>query len=835
MSASHLPVDASSSAMQTRSGLGLLVLIAAGFIGNYCRWSFFFDIDFLFGSIAVWIVVCFYGIRWGTFAALIAASCTYFLWHHPYSTITFTLEALFVGLLFHRRHQNILLLDGIFWLLIGMPLVWLFYFYCLHLDFVQAEIILLKQAVNGIFNALVASLMLTYLPIHRWIGRPRVLSTLSLQQTLLNLLVAFVFFPTLTLMVLDSRSVVPTIKANAQLELQAASTDVVAELQDWHQEHLQAINQLANLASRLNRLETSDRSALQASVELTQKLFPDIHNLYVTDPAGIAIAAAPQLTSTGASNIGTNLTQKPYFKDNHGITQSGLFTFLVRSDLGNPRLILAAPILPNQSQSGLVIAELDLIRLKTLVTSNGQDHNLQITLVDVQQSVVASTQADRSAMEVFDRQQTGEIQPIRDRTYHWFPTDGSRLVLVRWNESFFVQETLIDPQLPWTLIVEKSAKADVRAIEQRHIKNLSILMVLAAFALGFATLLSHQMVAPLHHLARVTTNLPRKVLGQESINWPNSLVTEIDLLVRNFQSMAASLTQMFWEIKQANENLEQRVQERTEQLLATNNALASEIDERQRTEDKLKAYTIRLEQSNRELEDFAFVASHDLQEPLRKIQAFGDRFKIKFSDTLTPEGKDYLERMQRAANRMQNLINDLLAFSRVTTKAQPFTPINLNKVVQDVLSDLEVHVQRLGGEVQVNELTTLEADPLQMQQLFQNLISNALKFHCPDQPPIIKIWSQSIEAPDHLETSDKSSTLCQICVQDNGIGFDEKYLDRIFTVFQRLHGRNEYEGTGVGLAICRKIVERHNGSITAISALDQGATFIVTLPIQQSQ
>jgi len=156
-----------------RSLWGLLLLIVAGFLGNYFRWTLFFDIDFLFGSIAVWLVVCLYGVRWGTFAGFIAGLCTYIIWHHPYTALTFTLEALFVGWLFHRRQQqNIVLLDALFWLLIGMPLVWLFYAIILHFDSTQALIILCKQPVNGVFNALLASLLLTHLPIHRWVARP---------------------------------------------------------------------------------------------------------------------------------------------------------------------------------------------------------------------------------------------------------------------------------------------------------------------------------------------------------------------------------------------------------------------------------------------------------------------------------------------------------------------------------------------------------------------------------------------------------------------------------------------------------------------------------------
>jgi PAS domain S-box-containing protein len=239
-----------------------------------------------------------------------------------------------------------------------------------------------------------------------------------------------------------------------------------------------------------------------------------------------------------------------------------------------------------------------------------------------------------------------------------------------------------------------------------------------------------------------------------------------------------------------------------------------------------------LARSNAELQQFAYIASHDLQEPLRKIQAFSNRLKEKCSASLDNQGRDYIERMHSAAERMQALINDLLILSQITTKAQPFVLVDLNQVTHEVISDLELRIHQTGGCVQVGELPTIAADPLQIHQLLQNLIGNALKFHRQGEAPIVKVNGQILEREQHFVAGLANTAICQITIEDNGIGFEEKYLDRIFDVFQRLHGRNEYEGTGMGLAICRKIVERHGGSLTAQSTPMQGAKFIVTLPVK---
>ena len=251
---------------------------------------------------------------------------------------------------------------------------------------------------------------------------------------------------------------------------------------------------------------------------------------------------------------------------------------------------------------------------------------------------------------------------------------------------------------------------------------------------------------------------------------------------------------------------------------------------------ELKIFTTKLEDSNQELQDFASIAAHDLQEPLRKVQAFGDRLKSRYAEALEEQGKEYLERMQNASGRMSTLINDLLTYSRVTSKGQPFEPIDLNPVASEVVSDLETRIEELDGRVEIDDLPTIDADAVQMRQLFQNVIVNALKYHRPGEAPIVKVRGTILNGPEANGTQGvPNDELCEITFEDNGIGFDEKYLDRIFGIFQRLQTRSEYEGTGIGLAVCRKIVDRHSGTITARSRPDHGSTFIITLPVKQHE
>ena len=241
-----------------------------------------------------------------------------------------------------------------------------------------------------------------------------------------------------------------------------------------------------------------------------------------------------------------------------------------------------------------------------------------------------------------------------------------------------------------------------------------------------------------------------------------------------------------------------------------------------KAESASKAYAQELERSNKELQDFAFIASHDLQEPLRKIRSFGDLLKSKCADSLDEQAQDFINRMQNASARMNELIQGLLAYSRVRTKAAPYSRVDLNQALREALSNLEVRVKEVDAAIDAETLPTVEADPLQMTQLFQNLIGNAIKFQGNKERPQVKIYSRL--CGDHVELS----------VEDNGVGFEEEHLERIFAPFERLHGRSEYEGVGMGLAICRKIVERHGGTITAKSAPGKGSTFTVILPKRQT-
>ena len=235
---------------------------------------------------------------------------------------------------------------------------------------------------------------------------------------------------------------------------------------------------------------------------------------------------------------------------------------------------------------------------------------------------------------------------------------------------------------------------------------------------------------------------------------------------------------------------------------------------------KLERRATELVRSNEQLERFASIASHDLQEPLRKVRTFAERLDRQERKHLSDSGRDYLVRMADAAQRMQDLIDDLLAFSRITTQRQRIERVDLTEVVREVVADLETVIDETDAAVEIGELPRLSADPLRMRQLLQNLLSNAIKFRRQGVRPVVRIGG-SVRGQE-----------AEIVVSDNGIGFEPRYAGRIFRVFERLHGRDAYPGTGIGLALCRRIAESHGGTITAESTVGEGSTFTVCLPLQ---
>jgi len=352
----------------------------------------------------------------------------------------------------------------------------------------------------------------------------------------------------------------------------------------------------------------------------------------------------------------------------------------------------------------------------------------------------------------------------------------------------------------WGIVVKIDTEEVFAPLDEYRVGAVAALVVvLAAAAVG-----SWIVARPVAEAIRGVSEASAAIAGGDwSRRVPVDRNDELGDLAENFNIMTAELRDLTGRLEEKNR----------------------EVEERNRA---LESVNQKLRQSNEELERFASVAAHDLQEPLRKIQAFGDRLAANASEHLDEKDQLYIERMRDAATRMRVLIDDLLQLSRVTSRAQPLQQVNLSNVVARVADDLESQINGTGAVLEIGDLPVVVADPSQMHSLFQNLVSNALKFHKVDRPPLVRIF----ESEDL--TGSRSNGMAHITVEDNGIGFEPEYGERIFRIFERLNGRADYSGTGIGLAVCKRIVSRHDGTITAVGKPGEGAVFTVSIPTHRS-
>jgi len=562
--------------MTIRSAVLLVLLISAGFLGNYFTLPLFFGADFLFGSIAVLLVLYLYGLTWGMLAALAAYSYTWILWGHPYGFINFMSEALFVGLFLKWGRRNLLGLDAVFWLLLGAPLAWLYHGVALHMDTTTASFIMLKQSINGIFNALLVSLAIYYLPLKKLFRPPQISTEFSLRDSLFSLLVMLVLLPALLLTMLETRKEKGNLEAEVMANLQSMSANLQFHLDSWFQQHLQAVKDLARLAS-LSSMTAA--APLQHETEILKEAFPNFSSLHVENSLGRTIAFSPKVNEKGESTIGHDFSDRSWFKESKRTKQPlASELFHGRIAVFAPLIVITAPVMRDNQWLGTATGSLDLTMVQEMLRRYNLAKGAVITLTDSQNRVIASTAPERAPMQFRDRKKTGAIRPLDAHRYHWFPDDPKLPSMTRWKHSFYIQEISLRPELSWKLTVEVPLSPLQHILYTIYVKNLAIMAVLTALALLFSLVLSRWLTRPLVQLARVTANLPEKLSEARNLDWPASSALEINSLIAHAKSMAQTLEESF-----------HNLQAQADELRQVNRDLHQEIQERQRSEEQLKS------------------------------------------------------------------------------------------------------------------------------------------------------------------------------------------------------------------------------------------------------
>ena len=531
----------------TRSALIFACLILLGGLGNYWRIPLFFGADFLFGSIFVLLVLHRFGLPAGLAAAVIAHSYTLVLWSHPYAFLIYITEILFVGLGLSRGYGNLVLLDALFWLTVGMPLGWLFHGAVMDMGGITTVFVMLKQAVNGVFNALVASLIIHHLGFARRRGAPNPEPPRRLQDTLFNLLASLVLIPALVIMLMESNREVRQMEDNLLKKLDRQAADVSGHVHNWYHQHLQALSGLAALAGRSL---PGHLSRVQEAAEVLDQAFPDFHGVFVADAQGTALAFSPLLDERGEMTIGKNFADRGYFEKLLATGKPVLSEVIQgRGSVYTPLVTLGVPIFRAGRFHGFAMGGLKLTQIRRLLDCHCQEKAMPMTVVDPNGRVIASTFKEWEPLRQWDRHLTGEKKPVNAGIYHWLPAGSGLPSLARWAKSFYIKEIWIDENVAWKLIVEAPVAPLQGQLFVLYVRKLAVMAVLTALALLAAQVFSRQLVRPLVSLAEVTTGLPSKLIMRQPIPWPPSTIAEVDLLIGNIQSMCQTLEQTFTELE----------------------------------------------------------------------------------------------------------------------------------------------------------------------------------------------------------------------------------------------------------------------------------------------
>jgi diguanylate cyclase (GGDEF)-like protein/PAS domain S-box-containing protein len=531
-------------------------LVAAGLLGNYFKFALFLNIDLLFGSIFAMLALQLFGLVRGVLAAALIASYTFVLWNHPYAIVIMAVEVAVVGTLMSQRKMSMLLADTLYWLVLGMPLVFVFYALVMKLPMSSIEIIMVKQAVNGVANALLARLLFASFSHRAGSGQ------LPLHELVGNLLTAFLLFPALLMLAVGSRADFAELDLQIRSALQQKSLSITNHLTDWVQDRTRVVLSLSELAATLTPRQ------MQGRLEQAHAADTNFLRIGLRDTESVIVAYAPPLDESGQSNIGKKFPERPYIAELKKNLQPMLAEVVMgRIDKSEPVVVLLAPVLRHGYYAGYVNTVLRLNALRNYLHSHIEADSLLYSLLDSKGNVILSNRTDQKMMMPFVRGK-GALQDVDANPKRWLPVlPPNTSIADQWKNSYYVVQTRVGDLGGWQLVLEQPVAPFQKILYDNYTEKLTLLVAILMATLALAEILSRRITATLDRLGAITHDLPGKLAtGGQALVWPHSKVAQTQQLVDNFRVMADSLVQQFRDIRHFNESLETRVLERTQQL-----------------------------------------------------------------------------------------------------------------------------------------------------------------------------------------------------------------------------------------------------------------------------
>ena len=548
--------------------VGYLLLGALALLGNRYSIPFFFGVDFIFGSIFVFIILNQFGFLATIPAVLVSSSYTYFMWNHPYAIIIFSVEFLIVGGLYHRYNKNMVLLDALFWLIAGIPLVYLFYGHIMALPKQSVLLIMLKQSVNGIFNIFIAFIIVTFVPLlFKFNTTPA--KSVSFRNVIFTLLLLSSSIPALAIIVVMARDKFQKIEIRIVQELNTADAEVQGSINDWLQQRVLAVKEIS---AQLKDQPVVSSEANQASLKLALSINPDFHNMYVADIKGVTKAFYPPTNVKGESTIGLDFSDRDYYRQlKGGIELVVSDVFRGRGGVFSPIVTISAPIVNQDNFNGFTLAALKIAHIESIIKRVSANRLGNVTVIDGNQNVIASTFPGRKTMTEYNHHALWDVVAIDNGIFQGFRRADSSLSQIRkWNNSVFFKTLPVTINKQWRIIIEIKTRNYIQELDRFYIASMLFLFILSLGAVVLSIFIANLMVSSLLRLQQASSDLPGRIENGERIQWPSSFIEEINGLVHNFRIAGKRLTSTFENLTNNRNLLEKRVTERTHELSKTN-------------------------------------------------------------------------------------------------------------------------------------------------------------------------------------------------------------------------------------------------------------------------
>ena len=772
-----------------------MALIAAGLAGNYFKYPIFLNIDFLFGSIFAMLAMQRFGLGPGIVAAAIIAGMTYILWNHPYAILIMTAEVAVVGWLMRRRQMGLVVADTLYWLFIGMPLVYIFYHIVMQVPFSNTSIVMIKQTVNGITNALIARMIFTVFSL---LSRS---SLTSFRDIIYNLLAFFVLFPALIMLSLGCRKDFAETDLHIRTSLIQGRQHAVYSLETWIANRTSAILNLAEMAA------SRSPEQMQSYLELTIKSDVNFQRAGLQDRDAITIAYFPPIDETGQKVIGRSFADRAYIPVLKQ-TLKPMLSEVMMGKLGltpKPIVAMVAPVIIQGEYGGFAGGVLSLEQVKDHFDKSMGEDDLLFTLLDKNGNVIMTNRTDQTVMTPFARG-IGTIHHLDEGISQWVPVvPRNTPISERWMKSVYVAETVIGTPTEWKLILEQPVAPFQKMLYNNYTDKLTLLFFLLLGALMLAEFLSRRSIVTLEKLYVITLDLPGKLSTDDTvIDWPESGITELHRLIDNFMQMADSLTAQFTDIRRINESLEQQI--------------AQEVSKTMEQEHMLVRQS-RMAAMGEMIGNIA----HQWRQPLNALGLL--LFNIKDAYQSNTLDAAYLDQAFADGNRMiQKMSTTISDFSNFFRPDKEIIAFSAREQIQEAIALVKSSFQQSQIAIHIDASMDIELTgfPNEYSQVMMNLLSNAKE--------AIRARDRLIPGRVDIVLTERDGQGC-VSVRDNGGGIPVDILDRIFEPYFS----TKDSGTGIGLYMSKMIIERSmNGSITARN-IEGGAEFIVTSPLAGSE